>query len=355
MVDAAKVSKYAFIALLLILTYFAAKLVQPFFTYIFLGLILTIAVYPLYRWLCQKIKSKRLSSLIVIVLILLIIIIPVSIIISSLVKQTVGFISSWDDTSLEKVNQQLVQAFGPKADLTANIDEILGKLKDFIVNSTLSIAGSVADVSLGLFLMFFVMYYGLIEGEQWGLLIGRVLPFKKDRKEKLIDGVKRVTHAVIYGQIFIALIQGTLGGIGFFMVGIKNPVFWGFIMTVLAFIPVTGTGIVWLPAGIIQIMNNDLFGGIFILVYGVFVVSGIDNLLRPGLLSKSGKIHPVVALIGVLGGLKVFGLLGIIIGPLIAAMFITMAEFFYEDYMRSHKKDNLKKNNIQMEKNMRRK
>jgi predicted PurR-regulated permease PerM len=337
LVTSAKVSKYVFIGLLLILTYFAIRLVQPFFTYVFFGLILTISAYPIYCHLYNKTKKKKLSSFITILIILLIIIIPVAILISSLIKQTVGFIGSFDASYIEKANNYLTGVFGPDTKLNFDLNGIVTNIKDFVIKSTLSIAGSVADVSLGLFIMFFIMYYGFIEGHEWAMKFSAMLPFKKARKEKLIQGVKEVTHAVLYGQILIAIIQGVLGGIGFFIVGIPSPAFWGFIMTVLAFIPVTGTGLVWLPAGIIKIVEHDLVGGIFIIAYGAVVVSGIDNILRPAIISKGGKIHPVIALIGVLGGLKMFGLLGIIIGPLIAALFITMAEFFYEDYVKINK------------------
>ena len=105
-------------------------------------------------------------------------------------------------------------------------------------------------------------------------------------------------------------------------------------MTILSFLPVVGTGFVWGPAGIIELVQGNIVGGIFLLVYGFFIVGGIDNLLKPKIISGKGKIHPIVALIGVLGGLKLFGFIGIIIGPLIAALFIAMVEFYYEDYVK---------------------
>jgi len=335
-VEGAKVSRYVFMAVLLILTYLAFRLVQPFFTYVFMGVILTIAVYPFYKWFSKRIRNKKISSLAVIVLILLIIIIPSTFIISALVKETVNFIGSFDPTYFEKANEYVIKVLGPNADLHSNLDQLLVNLKDFVVKSTFSIAGSVADVSLGLFVMFFIMYYGFAEGEKWTALLNNALPFKKEQRKNLAENIKKVTKAVIYGQIFIAIIQGVLGGIGLFMIGVPNAIFWGFIMTVLAFLPVVGTGLVWIPAGFIEIINKDILGGIFILVYGVIVVSGVNAMLSPLIISEGGKIHPIVALIGVLGGLKVFGLIGIIIGPIIAALFMTMAEFFYKDYVKKN-------------------
>lgn len=333
--EGAKVSRYVFIALLLILLYLAFRLVQPFFTYIFMGVILTIAIYPLYAWFAKRIKNHKVSSIIVIVLILLLLVIPSFIIVGVLVKQTAGFISSFNAESLAKINNYVTSFLGPEADLRENFRELLTGVRDFMVKSAVAIAGSVAEIAIGLFIMFFIMYYGFVEGDNWVQQLREFIPFTKERREKLVKEIKSVTQAVIYGQIFIALLQGTLGGLGFLIVGISNPVFWGFVMTLLAFIPVLGTGLVWIPGGVIEIIKGNLLGGIFLLVYGFFIVAGIDNLLKPRIISGKGKIHPVVALIGVLGGLKLFGFLGIIIGPLIAALFIAMAGFFYEDYVKN--------------------
>ncbi len=335
MVDSEKISKYIFIIILLILSYLAFKLSQPFLTYIFLGLILTIAVYPFYLWLCKRIKSRKLGSMIVIVLILLIIIIPSLILISALAKQTVGFINSFDQSYFEKINVYIINVLGPGADLRQHFNEFITEIKNLAVKSAVSIASSVADVVLGLFIMFFMMYYGFVDGAGWLLSLKEFIPFTKERKEKLVRRIKDVTQGVLYGQIFVALIQGALGGLGFFFVGIKNPVFWGFLMAILAFIPFVGTGLVWVPAGIILIIQHNVLGGIFILVFGFVMIAGVDNFLKPKIISGKANIHPIVALIGVLGGLKVFGLFGMIIGPVIAALFITMSEFFYEDYVKN--------------------
>jgi len=334
-VDSEKVSKYIFIIILLILSYLAFKLSQPFLTYIFLGMILTIAVYPFYCWFCKRIKNRKLGSMIAIVLILLIIIIPSFIIISALAKQTIGFINSFDQTYFEKVNGYVINILGPRADLRENFNQFMTEIKNIAVKSAVSIASSVADIVLGLFIMFFMMYYGFVEGAGWLSSLKEFIPFTKERREKLVKRIKDVTQGVLYGQIFVALLQGALGGLSFFIIGIKNPVFWGFIMTILAFIPVVGTGLVWVPAGIIELINHNVLGGIFIFVFGFFMVAGIDNFLKPKIISGKANIHPIVALIGVLGGLKVFGLFGMIIGPVIAALFITMAEFFYEDYVKN--------------------
>jgi predicted PurR-regulated permease PerM len=333
-VESNKITKFAFIALLLILLYLAFKLAQPFLTYISMAIILVISVYPVYSWISAKTKNKKLSSLIVVILILLVLIIPSYIAVSVLVKQTANYINSFDVEYLNKINAYLVNIFGPGADLHSNFSDFLLNIKDFIVKSAVSIAGSVADIIIGLFIMFFVIYYGFLQGSRWYCCMREVIPLNRERKDRLTKEVKEVSYAVIYGQVLIALIEGILGGIGFFLVGISNPVFWGFIMTVLAFIPLVGTGLVWIPAGIIQLVNGNILGGIFLLAFCFLLFTAIDYFLKAKIISGKGNVHPVVGLIGVFGGLKAFGILGIIIGPIIAALFIAMVEFFYEDYMK---------------------
>lgn len=339
-----KESKFAHYTLAIIfffLLYLIFRMVWPFFTYILTGLILTIVSHPLYEGLLSKIKNKKLSSIITIILVLLLIVIPTSLMIGSLVVQTKSFVKSFNQASVEKaaeyfneLNSAVMDVLGPNADLKNKIGSALQGMEKFIVNTTASLIGSIADVILGLFVMFFIMYYGLVEGKRWVINLKEHLPLAKERKEKLAKQVGQITHAVIFGQILIAFIQGLLGGIGFFIVGIKNPVFWGFVMTILAFIPVTGTGIVWVPASIIELINGNILGGIFLLMYGFIIVSSIDNFIRPKIISGKTNIHPAIALIGVLGGLKVFGFMGIFIGPFIAAMFVAIAGFFYEDYLK---------------------
>jgi predicted PurR-regulated permease PerM len=340
-VDGAKFSRYVFIGMLLVLLYLAFKLAQPFLMYIFLGVIFAIALHPLYNWLCKVLKHRKISSFVTIILILLIIIMPTSLVVGALTVQAKSIIQSvnldqlFSTESFNQLNDYVVKYMGPKADLREKINDIIAGVGDFIIKSAIQVASSVVETTLGIFVMFFVMYYGFVEGEELVKKTRGLLPLEKGRKEKLVKSIKDVTKMVIYGDLLISLLQGILGGLGLFMIGVPNAVFWGFIMMILAFLPVIGTGLVWIPIGIMEITNNNTIGGIFILVYGIVVILGVDTLLRPNLVSGGARIHPIAALVGLLGGMKLFGFLGIVLGPVIAALFITMAEFFYQDYIKS--------------------
>ena len=211
-------------------------------------------------------------------------------------------------------------------------DEILLKIKDLVINYTPEFIGSVAETTLGLFVMFFVMFYAFRDGKELLLKLKNSLPLKKKYINKLFNDTEKITAAVLYGYVLTAVIQGSLGGLTFFFLGISNSVFWGFVMIILSLIPFLGTPIVWLPAAIIELLNVRYFNGLFLLIFGFIVLLNIDNFLRPKLIGKRSKVHPAVILVGVIGGLAVFGFLGIIIGPMVLTLFGVLIKFFMLEF-----------------------
>jgi len=147
-----------------------------------------------------------------------------------------------------------------------------------------------------------------------------------------------VTFAVFYGNIFVAIIQGILGGVGFFVLGVESPVLWGFVMILFALIPYFGTAIIWLPAALNLLFKGYLENdasytarGIILIVYGILVISSIDNILKPRLIGSKAQVHPVLVLLGVLGGLSLFGFIGLILGPVMLALLMTFVDIYEEE------------------------
>jgi predicted PurR-regulated permease PerM len=134
-----------------------------------------------------------------------------------------------------------------------------------------------------------------------------------------------------------ALIQGTLGSLGLLIFGISNWLFWGAIMTIMAFLPVLGTPIIWVPAAVGQILDGNTARGVGLLIYGSVLVINIDNVIRPRLVSGRTKVHPLLILIGVIGGLKIFGFIGMLIGPLILALLVAFIRFYEQAYLPTSK------------------
>ncbi|MBN1792583.1 AI-2E family transporter [Candidatus Woesearchaeota archaeon] len=332
-VDGSKIDyrKYGFIAVFLILTYLCYLLLKPFVTYAIIGLALIIAAYPVYEFFLARTRSAKLSSVLCILLILLIIFIPLFFAVSALIKETVGFFSNKSFSDVEAVASVVSDWIGRDVDLASAATKVVTGVGEFAMGATVNILDSVTNLVIGILIMLTIMYYGFVEGSAWLLRVRTFMPFKEQQKNDLFAKIKDVIVVVLYGDVLIAIIQGALGGTLFFFMGIPNPVFWGFIMAVLAFLPFVGTGFVWVPAALIMFSKGDMISGIIILTVGLVVIGGVDYLVRPKIIAGGSRIHPLSALIGAFGGLKLFGFSGLVLGPLIASIFEALVQFYYEE------------------------
>ncbi|MBU0472298.1 MAG: AI-2E family transporter [Nanoarchaeota archaeon] len=327
-----KVSNYFLISLLIIFLYLTVITILPVLKSVLLSFILAFIFYPVYKNLKKKIKSDNWCASIMIFLVLLIIIIPGFFIVNALAAQTISAYSYVVSMDLGIIDNLIPEFLKDKISFDVYVDEILLKIKDLVINYTPEFIGSVAETTLGLFVMFFVMFYAFRDGKELLLKLKNSLPLKKKYINKLFNDTEKITAAVLYGYVLTAVIQGSLGGLTFFFLGISNSVFWGFVMIILSLIPFLGTPIVWLPAAIIELLNVRYFNGLFLLIFGFIVLLNIDNFLRPKLIGKRSKVHPAVILVGVIGGLAVFGFLGIIIGPMVLTLFGVLIKFFMLEF-----------------------
>jgi predicted PurR-regulated permease PerM len=181
------------------------------------------------------------------------------------------------------------------------------------------------------------MFYGFREGQGFIVYLKELLPLDGELKDSLFYELRTITQAVLYGQVLAAIIQGALGTLGLLIFGVPNWLFWGAIMIITALLPVLGTGLIWAPAAVGLILNDEITNGVLLLVYGATIVMNIDNFIRPKLVSTRTKVHPVLILIGVLGGLSVFGFIGMLVGPLILAMLVALIKFYEQHYMPRRK------------------
>ncbi len=323
-----QLAQYALGILFLVLLYLSYLLIQPFLTYIIFGLILVYLFFPVYKRFSPKLGA-RWTSILILTFILIIFILPSGFIISKLVSESVNAYNTFNTLSIKE--PKFLSHLTGIPNLDTILQQVAGKVKDFMVTGAPSIIGSVTSIALGLFIMFFLMYYAFIDGERWIASIRRSLPLKEGEKTRLFKRIGSITNAVMYGQFLTAVIQGSLGGLLFLIFGIPNPVFWGVIMIILSFIPFLGTPLIWVPAGVIALAKGQYLSGIGVLVLGTLVVMNIDNLLKPYLISSRDKLNPVLVLLGVLGGLKLFGFVGILLGPLVLALLQTVTELFREE------------------------
>ncbi len=329
--DEDTLTKYFFIGLVLVLSYLTFIIVKPFLAYLAMGIILTYLMYPIFETVNSKITNDALASGVMIVIILLVLIIPSFFITKTLVSQASGAIGMVQGGVVDNVSDFLAGFGIPEEQVNEIARDLINRLSNFVVDSASGIISSLPQLVLGLFILFFVIYYGFKDGKELYKTIEDHIPLKPKHRDKLMKDIHKVSHAVLYGQVLTAIVQGAVGGIGFLIFGLPNPVFWGFIMIIVSFLPVIGTPLIWVPAGLIEIAQANYVAGIGILIYGVVLIMNIDNVLKPKLISEKAQIHPVVIIVGVLGGLSVFGFSGIILGPLILGLLITMLRFYTEE------------------------
>ncbi len=312
----------------------ALIIMQPFLTYIVLAGILTYSLFPIYHFIVSRTGRPQLSSALSILIALLIMILPAVFLVSELVRQVSGAYSSFQLENIPRVGDYLSGLTGNRVDFTGMLDTAVEDIRGSIVGLAPDILGSVTQLVLGLFIMFFVMFYGFREGQAFLHRIKQLMPLDPVLKESLFYELRTVTQAVLYGQVMTALIQGTLGGLGLLVFGVTNWLFWGAIMTITAFIPVLGTPLIWVPAAVGLLMNGETARGVGLLIFGATIVMNIDNFIRPRLVSGRTQIHPVLVLIGVLGGLKIFGFIGMLVGPLVLALMVALIKFYEEANLR---------------------
>jgi predicted PurR-regulated permease PerM len=208
----------------------------------------------------------------------------------------------------------------------------LQQISTVIFNQTTKLLKGLSTFIIGFFFTLLSLYYLFKDGDLFFKRLKEIVPFPAGERDLLIQRFKDMVYATIYGGILIAIIQGILGGLSFWILGISSPVFWGTTMAFLSFIPIGGTALIWLPASIILLIQGALLKGFVLLGLGVFVISMVDNLLRPFFISSRTNIHPLLLFFAVLGGVQAFGLIGIVAGPLIATFFLTLVEIYIRGF-----------------------
>ena len=329
-----KYKEYLPFLLLAILLVVSFLIVKPFLLSLFLGALLAYVFYSPYKKISSKIKNESFSAFLICLIIFIIFLIPGFFFVKTLINESyllyilakqklaTGVFSNCDNNFC-----QMVKDIGQSSQINQQIKGGVKSLTTLIIKRGSDFLLSLPNMLISLFVIMFTIFYSLKDGMKSIDGLGNILSMKKKKYAFLIKRLKEIIHGVVYGYVVVALIQGVLGGIGFFLFGVSSPIFWGMVMAIFALIPFIGTGIVWIPAsllfifdGVFQGSNSLLFKGIGLLIYCFIFVSSLDNFLRPKLMSDKAKVHPFVLFLGVLGGLFFFGPIGVITGPLILAL-----------------------------------
>jgi len=335
---------YFFFLLLLGVTVAGFLLIKPFLGAIFIAALLAIIFMKPYRFLEKKLKNATAASLIMLILITVIIILPIiftGILVIGEVSDTVEVATN--NSTLQETVQTVISSIVdlPVVGFAMEKSEVsiesidFGAITQKIANYSLkfiqSFYKSVVNGTVATFVMFFTLFYFFVDGKKLVHKIMDLSPMKNKYEQELINEFTSMTRATLKGTIVIGVIQGTLGGIALAIAGVASPILWTVIMIILGVIPAVGAGLVIFPIAIVLLLLGSVWQGIFLIVVGLFV-STIDNFLRPKLVGNDVQMHSLAVFFATLGGLKIFGIMGFIIGPIIMALMIAMWEIYASEF-----------------------
>lgn len=303
---------------------------RPFLAAILSALVFAPLFRPVYLRLLKRVKHSALAAWLTLLVIFVVVVGPLVTLGSLAVQEIQSVTEQYRQISPDKVN---IEIFGRS--IPDLVRQGAGTFLTWLQSRLGTIASGVLKLLLSLFVMLYLIYYLLREQEKLERIVREMLPFNDANSRKLLDDFYRISRGFVLGQGLTALVQGFLGGVGFLIFGFPGAFLWGLVMTVLSLVPVLGAFLIWIPAGILQIAGGATNSGIGILIWGAVVVSSADNLVRPLIMKNMAGVHPVITLLGVFAGLSLFGLIGIVIGPLLFAMVLETARMFYREQEES--------------------
>ena len=330
-----------------------ALLLGLFWTYvsaIVLALLISSVFYPVY-FRVKRLLGDRviLPALLMSLVILVVLVIPVGWFVGTLSNEAFDFYNNTRSAvSLKKIQKTLesdsiwaqrIRKIGKMTGIEIT-PETIGKLATsvgkqvgfFLYNQISSMASNLLSFLIHFFLMMLTIYYLFRDGTRLKDYLIKLMPIPKEQLEKVVSKFQEMGMAIIIGNGLSGIVQGILGGIGFYMFGLSSPFLWGTIITFMAFLPIIGASVVFLPAAAILILQGKVGIGIGFLVYNLFYSSIIEYLIKPRVIGKGMQMNSLLVFVGIIGGIKLFGLLGIIYGPLIITIFLTLAEIYRLEY-----------------------
>jgi predicted PurR-regulated permease PerM len=329
------------IVIIAILAYLSYLIIIPFIKAIAWAIVMTVVFYPLYVYLRKYIKWKSLASGITLLVAVIVIAGPFSYLIVNLTNELRSFLEYLNTHGIGKMDDWLntpsVIWFQDKIrnvlnlkdfDISTLISTNLSKLGKAVLGNVKTGVANIMSVLINFLFMIFAMFFMLKDGPDFMSKIRDYMPFSETHKDHLASQMKDMVISTIYGGVVVALVQGLLGGITFFFLGLGSPVLLGTAMGFMSFIPGLGAVSVWGPVLIYFLIKKLYIKALVMVLVGTFVISMVDNILKPIIISGRTRMPTLVIFFSVIGGLKVFGLIGLVLGPLVIAMFISVLEIF---------------------------
>jgi predicted PurR-regulated permease PerM len=333
-----------FLLLIIAVSLAFAWILWPFYGAVLWGAVLAIVFAPLYRRLSLSMRQQRnLAALATVMIIVVIVILPLTLITASLVQEASGLYEKFQSGELNLAGnfQQIVgtlptwaanllDRFGLTnlAGVQERLSAGLMKGSQFLAAQALNIGQITFELIVRLFVMLYLLFFLLRDGDELFRIIKDAVPLRAKQQRAIFNKFATVIRATVKGTIVVAVLQGALGGLIFWFLGVRAPLLWAVLMAFLSLLPAVGAALVWLPVAIYFVATGAVWQGLVLMAYGVLVIGLVDNLLRPILVGTDTKMPDYVVLISTLGGIEIFGINGIVLGPLIAAMFMVVWDIF---------------------------
>lgn len=334
-------SRIFLVALVIVISFLFLKMIRPFLTALLVAGIAASLAQPLYRRMVRLLRGRRRGAAIaVIALVVLVVLLPLAGLLGLVAAEAVKVGEAavpWVQDKLSRPDQietwlrtlPIYEHIEPyREDILTRAGQAVGFLSRLLIGGLQSATSGTLNFLFMLGVMLYAMYFFL---EQGGKLVDRILwylPLEDAEERLLLEKFSSVTRATLKGTAVIGLLQGTLAGIAFAVAGVPSALFWGALMVVLSVIPGIGIGLVWVPASIVLVSSGHTAAGIALAVFCAGIVSSIDNVLRPRLVGHDTKLPDLLILLSSLGGVLMFGMLGLVIGPIVAALFVTVWEIY---------------------------
>ena len=324
-----------FYGAILLLGYLAYKILQPFILPLAWAGVLALCAYPLFGKLEPRLGPAR-SATVSTIAVALLLILPTVLLAAALLKEAAQAVGVFQRAAEDVQNhEKLMQAWAwAQAHLPLPpVDQIKTRLIGFAAQLTTLLATQAGAIlqntSIFLFKLFvtlFALFFFLRDSKPLGVAVRQLLPFEKNRQEQLISLTRDLVFAGTTTTLAVAVAQGIAGGIGFAVLGLNAPVFWGVVMGFCALVPVFGTALIWVPAAGWLMISGDWIRGLILIAIGIGVVGMLDNVLRPALMSGRSSMNGLLIFISLLGGVAAFGFIGLVLGPVVAASVISILQ-----------------------------
>jgi predicted PurR-regulated permease PerM len=331
---------------LLMLSVLAAVLIHALLPYInaFLGaFILFVILRPLYHFMVRRGHlSRSISALMTIVLSFVLILVPLYFLISTIateiqnVLQYINSIPIYAEVVRSFLEDLHLEQLPLNLDIKTKVVEVASSIANYSSVMLLSAVQSLGQRAIEFTIMSFLLYYLFTEEDSdFVKSVYSAIPFNRENSDKLLEEFRVIVKTTLVSSLIIAIIQGGMLTVAFLLLGIQGAILWGALAALLSFIPLVGATVVWIPAVIIQLLQQDYFAAVGILIAGI-LVSTMDNFVRPFIQKKLGSLHPMISLLGIIIGINLFGLIGLVVGPLLLSYFLLVVRMFHEEYIANH-------------------